>query len=250
MESNWQLYILRCGDGSLYTGIAVDPEKRLAAHIAGKGAKYTRGRGPLTIVYRESCGSHCAALKREYMVKLLPKREKELMISEHQEKGRQMIIRHGRPEDLDAVCFVESSCFPVKEAASRESFFHRLRVFPDHFWMMFDGDQLVSFVNGMVTDVPDLQDEMYENAAMHNPNGKWQMIFGVNTLARYRCRGFAGKLLNCAIEQARVQGRLGVVLTCKKEKIPYYEKFGFQNEGVSSQSVHGGAKWYQMRIVF
>lgn len=74
------LYILRCGDGSLYTGIAADVEKRLAVHQSGKGAKYTRGRGPLTVVYREECADKSAALKRERAVKALPKAKKLALI--------------------------------------------------------------------------------------------------------------------------------------------------------------------------
>ena len=65
MESSWYLYILRCGDGSLYTGITTDVEKRLEVHRSGKGAKYTRSRGPLALVYRERCGSHSEGLERE-----------------------------------------------------------------------------------------------------------------------------------------------------------------------------------------
>ncbi len=74
------LYILRCGDGSLYTGIAADVEKRLAVHQSGKGAKYTRGRGPLTVVYREECADKSAALKRERAVKALPRAKKLALI--------------------------------------------------------------------------------------------------------------------------------------------------------------------------
>ena len=65
MANTWKLYILRCGDGSLYTGITTDVENRLEAHRSGKGAKYTRGRGPLELIYSEDCGDHSAALKRE-----------------------------------------------------------------------------------------------------------------------------------------------------------------------------------------
>lgn len=79
-EKKWYLYILRCGDGSLYTGITSDVEARLSQHRAGKGAKYTRGRGPLEVVYTEECGDHSAALKRELAVKGLSREEKEKMI--------------------------------------------------------------------------------------------------------------------------------------------------------------------------
>ena len=80
MEKTWYLYILRCGDGTLYTGITTDVEKRLAAHRAGKGAKYTRGRSPLELVYREELPDHSAALKREHEIKRLTRAEKEELI--------------------------------------------------------------------------------------------------------------------------------------------------------------------------
>lgn len=82
MEKCWYLYILRCGDGSLYTGISPDVSARLEAHRQGRGAKYTRSRGPLKLVYTEECGSHSQALKRELAVKRLSHQEKEQMISE------------------------------------------------------------------------------------------------------------------------------------------------------------------------
>ena len=80
MERKWYLYILRCGDGSLYTGITTDVPARLEVHRCGKGAKYTRGRGPLEVVYTEECENHSTALKRELAVKALPREEKEKMI--------------------------------------------------------------------------------------------------------------------------------------------------------------------------
>lgn len=76
----YYLYILRCGDNTLYTGIAADVDKRLAAHQSGKGAKYTRGRGPLTVVYREKCDDKSAALRRERAVKALSRKEKLALI--------------------------------------------------------------------------------------------------------------------------------------------------------------------------
>ena len=84
MDKSWKLYILRCGDGTLYTGITTDVEARLEAHRAGKGAKYTRGRGPLELVYSEECGTHSEALKRELRIKAMTRDEKERTIrSQH-----------------------------------------------------------------------------------------------------------------------------------------------------------------------
>ena len=80
MEDNWYVYILRCGDGTLYTGITTDVQRRLQMHRSGKGAKYTRGRQPLELVYTEVCEDHCQALKREWQIKQLPRAEKEKLI--------------------------------------------------------------------------------------------------------------------------------------------------------------------------
>ena len=71
----WYVYILRCGDGTLYTGITDDVERRLAVHRTGKGAKYTRGRGPLELAYTEQVPDRSAALRRELEVKALSREE-------------------------------------------------------------------------------------------------------------------------------------------------------------------------------
>ncbi|SEA96462.1 Acetyltransferase (GNAT) family protein [Pseudobutyrivibrio sp. ACV-2] len=112
---------------------------------------------------------------------------------------------------------------------------------------MFDNDKLIAFVDGFCTDDPDLTDGMYAKADMHDENGKWQMIFGVNTIPEYRNHGYAGKLIEHAIEDSKSQNRSGLVLTCKDKLIDYYAKFGFKNEGIS-ESTHGDVQWYQMRL--
>lgn len=161
-----------------------------------------------------------------------------------------MQIRTAVPADLQEIVKIEAECFPAAEAATEVSIAERLAVYPNHFWVQLDGDRMIGFVNGMVTDDPDLRDEMYEDASLHNENGAWQMIFGVNTLPEYRKRGHAGELIRRAIADARQQGRKGLVLTCKERLIAYYAKFGFVDEGVSEKSTHGNVRWHQMRLTF
>ena len=162
-----------------------------------------------------------------------------------------MKIRKATIQDLDMVAAVEAECFPPAEAASKAAFAERLAAYGDHFLLMFDEeDRLISFVDGFVTDEEILTDEMFADASMHNEHGAWQMIFGVNTIPSHRKKGYAGQLLKMMIEEAREQGRKGVILTCKKEKIAYYAKFGFVDQGVSTDSTHGGAVWHQMRVMF
>lgn len=160
-----------------------------------------------------------------------------------------MEIRTAVLEDCKRLAEIEAACFPAAEAATEESIQARLLAYPNHFWLLWDGDSLVGFVNGMVTDQPDLTDAMYEDANLHTENGAWQMIFGVDTLPAYRRKGCAEKLLRRAIADAKDQDRKGLVLTCKDHLLHYYAKFGFVNEGVS-QSVHGNVRWYQMRLTF
>mgnify|MGYP001825078059 CR=1 FL=1 len=81
-DTNYHLYILRCRDGSLYTGIATDVARRLSEHESGKrGAKYLRGRGPLQLVFQQSLGDRSAATRAEYQVKRLDRSQKEALVS-------------------------------------------------------------------------------------------------------------------------------------------------------------------------
>lgn len=77
----WFVYILRCQDDSLYTGISPDPEKRFTVHINGKGGNYTRSHKPVKIIYQEQCATKSDALKREVEIKRLTRKQKEDVIS-------------------------------------------------------------------------------------------------------------------------------------------------------------------------
>ena len=161
-----------------------------------------------------------------------------------------MNIKYATNEDIAEIAAVEAECFPPAEAATEKEFVERVKYYGNHFWLMYEAEKLIAFVDGFVTDEADLTDEMYEKAEMHNENGAWQMIFGVNTLPDYRRNGYAGELIHRAIHDAKQQGRKGLVLTCKEKLVSYYAKFGFLDEGVSEKSTHGNVEWHQMRLVF
>jgi putative endonuclease len=82
--ATWLCYILRCADGALYTGVTNDLDKRVAAHNAGTAAKYTRGRGPVTLEFVEFCAGKSAALKREMAIKAMPRAEKLKLVEMNQ----------------------------------------------------------------------------------------------------------------------------------------------------------------------
>lgn len=157
------------------------------------------------------------------------------------------MIRTATLEDLEELSNIENTCFPKEEACSKEQFKERLTIYPNHFYLLIEDNKIISFVNGFVTDLPNLEDIMYEKATMHNEQGNWQMIFGLNTLPEYQHKGKATIIMNYFIKIAQKEHRQGLVLTCKKELIPFYSKFGFQSEGLS-KSTHGNTTWYQMRL--
>ena len=125
------------------------------------------------------------------------------------------LIRHATIDDLDALAAMESECFPAAEAADRSSLRARIETYPECFWLLIDGEIVMAFINGFATDRRDLTDDMYEDAAQHNPQGDWQMIFGVDTAPKYQHRGCASTLMRKVIEDTRAAGRKGLVLTCK-----------------------------------
>ena len=146
-------------------------------------------------------------------------------------------IIQASPADLDAVTAVEAVCFPAAEAAGRQSFAHRLAAFPESFFLAVHDGQIIG------------RDEMYEDSSLHDPEGAYQSIFGLDVLPEYRNCGIAALLMEHMIGDARAKGRRGLILTCKDRLIHYYEKFGYKNMGVSA-SVHGGAVWYDMLLEF
>ena len=153
-------------------------------------------------------------------------------------------IRTVTPADLDAVTAVEAACFPPAEGATRESFALRIAQFPERCFVACDKDQVVGLVNGCASDLPLIEDSMFETGG-HDPAGRNQMIFGLAVLPRYQRQGIGAQLMQAAIGYARQTGMAAVVLTCKEEKLHYYARFGFQNRGVSA-STHGGVVWYDM----
>ena len=158
-------------------------------------------------------------------------------------------IRPVEKTDLDAVTAVEAICFPAAEAATRESFEQRIAAFPECFFVAEYEGNIIGFINGCVTDERTIRDEMFEDSSLHNPNGCYQSIFGLDVIPEYQRQGIAAELMNHLIEDARIKGRKGLILTCKDRLIHYYAKFGYKNLGVSA-SVHGGAVWYDMLLEF
>ena len=150
---------------------------------------------------------------------------------------------------MDALVQVEAACFPAAEAADRKSFKGASVCISSELLVAEDGNRIIGFINGAVTNERTIGDEMFEDTSLHEPQGAYQSIFGLDVIEEYRHRGVASRLMKAMIERARSQGRRGLILTCKDRLIGYYETFGYVNMGIS-KSVHGGAVWYDMILEF
>lgn len=158
-------------------------------------------------------------------------------------------IRPASIEDLDAVTKVEASCFPQAEAATRVSLEQRIKTFSESFFVAEIDGEMIGFINGCIINGTVIHDKLYKDSTLHIPDGDYQTIFGLDVIPDYRNQGIAAQLMNYIIEVSKVAGRKGVILTCKEKLIHYYTKFGYINKGIS-ESVHGGAEWYDMILEF
>lgn len=158
-------------------------------------------------------------------------------------------LRAASESDAEILADIEARSFPEAEAASLERFRQRLAVFPDCFLILLEDEKPIGMVNGMITNDRTISDEMFGDASLHVPNGRWQSVFGLAVIPEKRHQGCASSLMRAFIEKARQEGRDGVILTCKEHLIGFYQSFGFRLCGVS-KSVHGGAVWHDMEIDF
>ncbi len=161
----------------------------------------------------------------------------------------EILIRMAREGDAPAAAAIEAACFPAAEACGEAEFGRRIALFPESFLIAEADGAPIGFVNGCVTDAPLLPDALYHDASLHQPDGAYQTVFGLDVLPAYQRQGIAAALLERLIGLTAARGKRGVVLTCKDRLRHYYEKFGFQWRGVAD-STHGGAVWNLMVLEF
>lgn len=160
-----------------------------------------------------------------------------------------MVIRNATLDDIDQLVELENKCFDKEVAASKKIIEKRLKIFPNHFWVVEEDGIIISMANGMTTNLAMIRTDMYIEPEQHDENGSWQIIFGIMTDPKHRNNGYATKLLNAIIAECREKERNGIVLNCMYEMVKFYENLGFVYEGLS-MSKHGGKKWSELRLSF
>ncbi|MED4072252.1 GNAT family N-acetyltransferase [Priestia endophytica] len=154
-------------------------------------------------------------------------------------------IRNATLSDLPRLIEIETSCFSKEEAATPDATKQRLQHIRDSFFVAEEDGTIAGLVNGPVTRQEFITDDLFENIIANLPFGGHQTILGLAVHPDFQSRGISAKLLVHLEKEARKRNRETVTLTCKDDLIPFYEKHGYINMGVSD-SAHGGAVWYNM----
>ena len=168
---------------------------------------------------------------------------------------KNLYLRFPKEEDLQGIIQIEQLCFTPAEAATPKALTERMQIFPENFIIAEiddennKGKKMIGMVDGISYPKPELIDEIYSNAKLHDKNGDYCIIMGLNTHPDYRRLGVATELMKFFIEVSKERGQKGMILTCKDLYISLYEKLGFKNHGVSSSS-HAGVVWYDMKYFY
>ena len=162
----------------------------------------------------------------------------------------QFDFRPIRPEEIDESVEIENICFPPNEACSAKHMRERAEKAAALFLVAIDRKtgKMAGFLTGIATDEDVFRDEFFTDILLHNPQGKHVMLLSLNVRPEYRGRGLAREILHVYREREAENGRHALHLTCHTEKLPMYEKMGFQDQGRSA-STWGGGSWNDMEMI-
>lgn len=154
-------------------------------------------------------------------------------------------LRNVQTSDLEQLILIENEGFSIEEAATKEAFIERVQLIPDTFIVAEKEGEIIGYINGPIIHQAYITDNLFEKIRENPTRGGYQSILGLAVSEQARNQGVA-KILIEKIEELVVENaRKGITLTCKKELVFFYEKYGFVNHGMS-ESQHGGVIWYNM----
>jgi Acetyltransferases len=159
-----------------------------------------------------------------------------------------IIFRVATYADLDLIYNeLETKCFPKDEQIDYEYYKDALKLYSDHFFLLYSNDILVGLINALPTNETELKDIMYFDNSLYDAEGINLCIIGLMILPKYKSQGYGKLLMNHLISVAKEEKRSGIILTCRKHLVSYYEQFGFKYEGLSSSTM-GGLTWHKMTL--
>lgn len=156
-------------------------------------------------------------------------------------------IRNARPEDINRIAEIEGICFPAAEAAPKETIAMRFEAYSKGFFVAELDQKVVGFINGAAFDADTIDDAFFESMDAHDDKNRSLVIFGLDVDPNFQNKGIAAELMRQFSAFGKSEEKAQILLTCKAHLIHYYEKFAYVNDG-PSESVHGGAQWYDMTL--
>lgn len=147
--------------------------------------------------------------------------------------------------DLSEILEIENEGFTPKEAATEKALIDRIQNIKDTFIVAESNGEIAGYVNGPVIENMYITDDLFETIEPNPSTGGYIAILGLVVAKDYRNQGLAGQLLKQLESTAKDNQREGIKLTCKADLIPFYEKYGYTNDGISA-SEHGGVQWFNL----
>ncbi|WP_409271680.1 GNAT family N-acetyltransferase [Neobacillus sp. SCS-31] len=154
-------------------------------------------------------------------------------------------LRNVQPTDLEQLLHIENEGFSKEEAATKDAFVERIRLIPDTFIVAEKDGAILGYINGPIINQPYITDDLFEKITENPKRGGFQSVLGLAVSKQARNQGIAKILLNKMEQLVEENQREGITLTCKQDLVPFYEKYGFVNHGLS-ESQHGGVSWFNM----
>lgn len=156
-----------------------------------------------------------------------------------------LTFQPAEPNQLDAIMAIENQGFTPDEAATRTSMAERINRISDTFIVAVQNQRVLGYIVGPASDERYLSDSLYEHLDANKPTDRYQTVLSLAVAKDARGQGLGSKLLAELARVAHAQHRKAITLTCLSKLVPFYERNGYVNEGVSA-SVHAGETWYNM----
>ncbi|RDU37212.1 histone acetyltransferase [Neobacillus piezotolerans] len=154
-------------------------------------------------------------------------------------------LRNVQPTDLEQLLTIENEGFSKEEAATKDAFVERIRLIPDTFIVAEREGEILGYINGPIINQPYITDDLFEKITGNPKRGGFLSVLGLAVSKQARNQGIAKILINKMEELVEENEREGITLTCKQDLVPFYERYGFVNQGLS-ESQHGGVRWFNM----
>lgn len=148
-------------------------------------------------------------------------------------------------QDLSEILKIENEGFTPEEAATKKALIDRIQNIRDTFIVAESNGNIAGYVNGPVIESMYITDDLFEAIEPNLATGGYIAILGLVVAKEYRNQGLAGQLLKQLENNAKANQRKGITLTCKASLIPFYEKYGYTNKGLST-SEHGNIQWFNL----